>query len=97
MKAGQDFLGGVIVARTIGTGLDGAASAQLSDQESAAPRDLDGLARIDADDQGDRLPGESKPIDWSTVVPRDRARRPRQVGLLRRHGRRSRTNPKRES
>ncbi len=72
---------GVLIARTIGIGLDGAASAQPSKQESAAPRDLAELAKIYDDDQGDRLPGGGKPIDWAAVLPRDRKREARVKAL----------------
>ena len=66
-----------MIARLIGNGLDGAASAQPSNREPGAPRDLQELAKIYDDDQGDRLPGGGKPIDWSAVLPRDRAREAR--------------------
>jgi hypothetical protein len=85
MRVGRELLAGVVmglvIARTLCTGLDGAASAQPSNPEPTAPRDLQELARIYADDQGDRLPGDGKPINWSAVLPRDRAREARVKAL----------------
>src|SRR5262249_52744931 len=39
--------------------------------------DLDELARLYEEDQGDRQPPGGKPIDWSVVGPRDRRREAR--------------------
>src|SRR5262245_19609308 len=81
LRNGQALLGGVVlgiaIARFGGIGLDGAASARPSDPQESAPRDLDELAKLYAEDQADRLPGGGKPIDWSVVGPRDRRREAR--------------------
>ncbi len=68
---------GIAIGRCIGGGVDGAAAARPSDPEAAAPRDLDELARIFEEDQGDRMPVGGKPIDWRVVGPRDRKREAR--------------------
>jgi hypothetical protein len=68
---------GIAIGRCVGGGVDGAAAARPSDPEASAPRDLDELARIFEEDQGDRMPGGGKPIDWRVVGPRDRKREAR--------------------
>jgi hypothetical protein len=81
LRTGKAVLVGVVlgiaIGRFVGTGLDGAASAQPSDQKSSTPRDLDELSRLYAEDQGDRQPPGDKPIDWSIIGPRDRRREAR--------------------
>lgn len=68
---------GIAIGRCVGGGVDGAAAARPSDPPSSAPRDLDELARIYDEDQGDRMPRGGKPIDWSVIGPRDRDRETR--------------------
>jgi len=48
-----------------------------------APRDNEEVARLYKEDQADRTPPPSRPIDWSAVVPRDRAREARVKDLYR--------------
>ncbi len=54
---------------------------------SAAPppaaQDNEDLARLFTQDQADRMPARGQPIDWSTVLPRDRARETRVKELYR--------------
>ena len=80
MHVGRDLVVGVVLgillARCVAGGPGGVASARSSGDDSQAPRDLDELARIYAEDQGDRMPGGGKPIDWSVVGPRDKGARP---------------------
>jgi hypothetical protein len=68
---------GIVIGRCVGGGVDGATAARPSDPDASAPRDLDELARIYAEDQGDRMPGGGTPIDWSVIAPRDRKREAR--------------------
>jgi hypothetical protein len=68
---------GIAIGRCVGGGVDGAAAARPSDPPSSASRDLDELARIYEEDQGDRMPRGGKPIDWRVVGPRDRKREAR--------------------
>jgi hypothetical protein len=42
--------------------------------KGSRPDDLDELARLYKEDQADRTPAPGKVIDWSVVLPRDRAR-----------------------
>ncbi len=81
MRRGRSFLAGVVlgiaIARCVGSGWDGAAAARPSGPEDSAPRDLDELARLYEEDQGDRQPPGGRPIDWSVVGPRDRRREAR--------------------
>jgi hypothetical protein len=79
---------GIAIARCVGVEFDGAVSARPSDPKSAAPRDVNELARIYDEDQEDRMPVGGKAIDWSVVGPRDRKREARvkelyEAGLLR--------------
>jgi len=48
-----------------------------------APQDNKELARLYKEDQADRTPPPSRPIDWSAVLPRDRAREARVKELYR--------------
>jgi hypothetical protein len=81
LRTGQGVVAGVVLGVVIGRFgglvLDGAASAYQSDPQASQPRDLDELARLYDEDQGDRQPPGGKPIDWSVVGPRDRRREAR--------------------
>jgi hypothetical protein len=68
---------GIAIGRSIASGFDGVASARPSDPQVSGPRDLEELARLYDEDQGDRQPSGGKPIDWSVVGPRDRRREAR--------------------
>jgi hypothetical protein len=48
-----------------------------------AARDDQELVRLFTEDQADRTPASGRPIDWSTVLPRDRAREARIKELYR--------------
>ncbi len=50
---------------------------------SRALRDNEEVARLYKEDQADRTPASGRPIDWSAVLPRDRAREVRIMELYR--------------
>ncbi len=47
---------------------------EASAQQASPPQDNQELRRLHDEDQADRSPRDSNPIDWAVVWPRDRAR-----------------------
>lgn len=62
--------------------LGGLVPARPQDEPRPTPEDNPELAKLYDEDQADRMPGEGKPIDWSVVGPRDKAREARVKALL---------------
>jgi hypothetical protein len=71
LRYGKTLLAGIVLGMAVARSVGGGWS------EDPAPRDLDELARLYEEDQGDRRPPGGTPIDWSVVGPRDRRREAR--------------------
>jgi hypothetical protein len=72
------------LAMLLAGGLLGQAASGRGQEGRAAPgKESDELARLYAEDQGDRMPAPGKEIDWAVVGPRDRAREARVKELYR--------------
>lgn len=73
--AGAAF--GAALAVLIGAALSGVAFAERKPGAKAPQKDNAELTKLFTEDQADRMPQDGKPIDWSVVGPRDKAREAR--------------------